>query len=110
MPTTPANAVEVVYLNGVRFICRHFVFSGHCGHGGAVARGLQARSAWSFRGHQERPQSLLALFAGKVAFKIRINTTNRKQKVPGVVAIAQGLPRACPEYSKVLIVTLWLIR
>ena len=50
--------------------------------------GPQARSAWSFRGHQGRPQSLLALFAGKVAVKIRINTTIRKQKVPGVAAVA----------------------
>jgi hypothetical protein len=44
----------------------------------AVAAAKLPRSAWSFRGHQGRPQSLLALFAGRVAFKISINTTNRK--------------------------------
>jgi hypothetical protein len=62
--------------------------------------GPQARSAWSFRGHQGRPQSLLALFAGKVAFKIGINTANRKQKVPGVAAVASEAATR---------VTLWLI-
>jgi hypothetical protein len=52
--------------------------------------GPPARSAWSFRGHQGRSQSLLALFAGKVASRIGINAANRKQKVPGVAAVAPG--------------------